>query len=140
MKRVLLALAVCMLPSGAAAQDKSFMDLTMPDLSADAPARAPYGCPAQEKPEWTKAIKGREIYRTMLLMAIYEAGWVQDVEAAGACSCETAVPSWDEADDTYQTLFAPLASGTQVKVRLELEEAMRLRRHAAEKLCKKDLG
>lgn len=140
MNHALVAFALSVLPGVAGAQDKSFMDLTMPDLSAAAPATAPYGCPPHEKPEWTNAIKGREIYRTMLLMAIYDAGRVRAVEAAGTCSCEAAVPSWDEADGIYQTYLAPLESGTQIKLRLELNAELRLREHAVHKLCKKELG
>lgn len=127
-------------PDGAAvSQADPFMDLTIPDMSERAAEPSLYGCPPQERPAWRENLSGREVYKSRLLTEIYDAIWIRNVESAGTCNCETRVPSWDEADQIYQTLFANLDSAVQIEIRLKLGAANRLRQREVDKLCNKEM-
>lgn len=138
MKRLALIIALA-LPQMAGAQSHPFMDLTMPDMSERTAEPSLYGCPPQERPAWRENLSGREVYKSRLLTEIYDAIWIRNVESAGTCNCETRVPSWDEADKIYQTLFANLDSAVQIEIRLKLGAANRLRQREVDKLCNKEM-
>lgn len=128
------------LPTAVAASEADpFMDLTMPTISDKSVAPSPYGCPSKERPAWEAQLPIRESYKSVLLLNIYEAIWIRNVERDGTCNCDNRVPSWNEADLIYQTLFANLESGDQINVRLKLSEANRLRLREVDKLCNEEL-
>lgn len=126
-------------PQRAAKAADTFMDLAMPSMSDKSVAPSPYGCPPQERPAWEAELPIRESYKSVLLLNIYEAIWIRNVERDGTCNCDKRVPAWDEADLIYQTLFANLESGDQIDVRLKLSEANRLRLREVDKLCNEEL-
>ena len=138
MKRLALTIALA-LPQMASAQSDPFMDLTMPDMSDKTAEPSPYGCPPQERPAWRKNLSGKEVYKSRLLSAVYEAIWIRNVESSGTCNCETRAPSWDEADLIYQTLFANLDSADQSNIQLKMDAANRLRQREVDKLCNKEM-
>ncbi|MDO5370677.1 hypothetical protein [Paracoccus sp. (in: a-proteobacteria)] len=127
-------------PDGAAVpQPDPFVDLTMPDMSERTAEPSLYGCPPQERPAWRENLSGREVYKSRLLTEIYDAIWIRNVESAGTCNCETRVPSWDEADLIYQTIFANMDISDQKNAELKINVANRIRRREAEKLCNKEM-
>lgn len=127
-------------PSSATAPEASpIKDASAPGTSAKSVAPSPYGCPPQERPAWEAEIPVRESYKSLLLLNIYEAIWIRNVERDGTCNCENRVPSWDEADMIYQTLFSNLDAADQMSFRQKIGEANRLRLREVDKLCNKEM-
>lgn len=128
-------------PSGSVSAVDLSMDVTLssqPSASGRM-APSPYGCPSQMRPTWEADLPIRESYKSVLLLNIYEAMWIRNVERDGTCNCENRVPSWDEADLIYQTIFANFEAADQTSARLKLGEANRLRLREVDKLCKEEL-
>lgn len=128
-------------PATTAAQSDPSIELTASSQPSTAGhvAPSPYGCPPQIKPAWEADLSIRDSYKSVLLLNIYEATWIRNVEHDGTCSCSNRVPSWDEADLIYQTIFANLEPADQMNARLKLAEANRLRLREVDKICDKEL-
>ncbi|MBP1806990.1 hypothetical protein [Rubellimicrobium aerolatum] len=120
-----------------AAEPSEVPDLTVPDLSADAP-RTYRTCPDRPpRPDWLESLSVRDSYKGVLLMSIYEARAYESIVASGDCSCSNKAPSWDAAMTEYQGDYAELDYEAQSEATSEFVDLKNSLRQQTRAICQK---
>jgi hypothetical protein len=133
MRKISFALALVGLATPLAAQDAPQVsnDLTI-NMS---PQQYRICNDRPSRPVWMDEVHVREAYKALTLMDLYELRAWEKIAEEGDCSCETRFPSWDAAEDEFNSTYLEAPAADHTVAQREIRRQRNDLRHAVQIIC-----
>jgi len=133
MRKISFALALVGLASPLAAQ-------TSPQVSNDltvnmSPQQYRICNDRPTRPIWMDEVHVREAYKALTLMDLYELRAWEKIAELDDCSCETRFPSWDAAEEEFNSIYVEAPAAEHTAAQREIRRQRNNLRHTVESIC-----